>query len=107
MQELLGGCICCTLAAGLVGTLEQVERLFQPDLVIGDFRLSLSVSARVAGVPYIAIANSWWSPFGRPRFELAENVKLTPGLYYQVTMDKSINDDKDETWFTLGMSYEF
>ena len=34
VQELLGGCICCTLAAGLLGTLEKVERLFQPDLVI-------------------------------------------------------------------------
>jgi G3E family GTPase len=34
VQELLGGCICCTLAAGLVGTLEKVKRLFQPDLVI-------------------------------------------------------------------------
>ena len=40
-------------------------------------------------------------------FELAENVLLTPGLYYQVTMDKSINPDKDETWVTLGMSYSF
>ena len=34
VQELLGGCICCTLAAGLLGTLEKVQRLFQPDLVI-------------------------------------------------------------------------
>ena len=34
VQELLGGCICCTLAAGLVGTLEKVESLFRPDLVI-------------------------------------------------------------------------
>lgn len=40
-------------------------------------------------------------------FELAENVDLTPRLYYQVTMDKSINDDKDETWVTLGVSYGF
>jgi len=40
-------------------------------------------------------------------FELAENVTLTPAVYHQVTMDKSINDDKDETWFTLGMKYEF
>lgn len=39
--------------------------------------------------------------------ELAENVTLTPGVYYQVTMDKSINDDKDETWFTLGLSCSF
>jgi len=40
-------------------------------------------------------------------FELAENVILTPGVYHQITMDKSVNDDKDETWFTLGMKYEF
>ncbi len=40
-------------------------------------------------------------------FELAEGVTLTPGLYYQETMDKSINDDQDETWVTLGMTYKF
>lgn len=33
-----------------------------PDVVVGDFRLSLSVSARRAKVPYIAIANAYWSP---------------------------------------------
>jgi hypothetical protein len=40
-------------------------------------------------------------------FELAENVVLTPAVYYQVTMDSSVNSDQDETWFTLGMSYSF
>ena len=40
-------------------------------------------------------------------FELAENVTLTPGVYYQVTMDSSINDDKDELWVTMGLSYSF
>lgn len=40
-------------------------------------------------------------------FELAENVTLTPGVYHQVTMDKSINSNSDETWVTLGMKYEF
>ena len=40
-------------------------------------------------------------------FELAENVTLTPGVYYQVTMDDSINDDQDETWMTMGLSYSF
>ena len=38
----------------------------KPDLVVGDFRLSLSVSARVAGVPYVALANAYWSPFYEP-----------------------------------------
>jgi G3E family GTPase len=46
VQELLGGCICCTLAAGLLGTLEKVERLFQPDLVI----LEATGSARPADI---------------------------------------------------------
>ena len=40
-------------------------------------------------------------------FELAENVTLTPGVYHQVTMDTSANDDKDETWVTLGVKYKF
>lgn len=34
VQELLGGCICCTLASSLVGTLKKVQDLFRPDLVI-------------------------------------------------------------------------
>lgn len=41
-------------------------RRIKPDVVIGDFRLSLSVSARLAKVPYIAISNAYWSPFTAP-----------------------------------------
>lgn len=33
-----------------------------PDLVVADLRLSLSVSARLAGIPYIAIANATGVP---------------------------------------------
>jgi len=40
-------------------------------------------------------------------FELADNLTFTPGLYYQVTMDDSVNDDKDETWLTFSMTYKF
>lgn len=40
-------------------------------------------------------------------FKLADNVTLTPGVYHQITMDKTINDDKDETWGTLGLKYSF
>lgn len=39
----------------------------RPDVVIGDFRLSLAASARTAGVPYAAIANAYWSPQRRLR----------------------------------------
>lgn len=41
-----------------------------PDVVIGDFRLSLSVSARVAGVPYISLINAYWSPYVRQHFRV-------------------------------------
>jgi UDP:flavonoid glycosyltransferase YjiC (YdhE family) len=34
----------------------------QPDVIIGDFRLSLAASARLAKVPYAALANAYWSP---------------------------------------------
>ncbi len=40
-------------------------------------------------------------------FKLADNVTLTPGVYHQVTMDDTINDDQDETWCTLGLKYSF
>ena len=44
-----------------------------PDVVIGDFRLSLSVSARVAGVPYVNVTNAYWSPYARPRYRMPSN----------------------------------
>lgn len=34
----------------------------QPDVVVGDFRLSLSVSARLSGVPYATLCDAYWSP---------------------------------------------
>lgn len=34
----------------------------RPDIVIGDFRLSLSVSARLRAVPYVTICDAYWSP---------------------------------------------
>ena len=39
--------------------------------------------------------------------DLAQNVVLTPGIYHQVTMDTSVNDDKDETWVSMGLKYQF
>jgi len=42
----------------------------RPDVVIGDFRLSLAVSARVATVAYVNVTNAYWSPYARPHFEV-------------------------------------
>lgn len=51
----------------------------RPDAVVGDFRLSLSVSARLATVPYLAIANAYWSPHARPEYDIPSHP--TVGLF--------------------------
>jgi UDP:flavonoid glycosyltransferase YjiC (YdhE family) len=38
----------------------------RPDVIVGDFRISLSVSARKAKLPYINITNAYWSPYASP-----------------------------------------
>ena len=40
----------------------------KPDLVIGDFRITLSISARRQQVPYATLTNAYWSPAFSPRF---------------------------------------
>jgi len=35
----------------------------KPDLVVGDFRLSLAVSARHAGIPHATLINAYFSPY--------------------------------------------
>ena len=44
----------------------------QPAAVVGDHRLSLSVSARLVGVPYLGIINAYWSPYATSSFPLPE-----------------------------------
>ena len=61
---------------------------WKPDLVIGDFRLSLSVSARLLAVPYATVTNAYWSPYARPRMLVPElpmterfGFRLAQGLF--------------------------
>jgi len=39
--------------------------------------------------------------------DLADGLVLTPGVYHQVTMEKTVNQDSDETWGTLSLTYNF
>lgn len=34
----------------------------RPDVVVGDFRISLAISARLAGIPYVNLINAYWNP---------------------------------------------
>lgn len=47
----------------------------RPDLVVGDLRLSLAVSARLAKVPYASVCNVHWSPYARVQFP-APDIRL-------------------------------
>ncbi|HEY2155384.1 MAG TPA: glycosyltransferase [Isosphaeraceae bacterium] len=60
-----------TLRSYVEEDLEAIREV-RPDVIVGDFRLSLSVSARLAGIPYLTITNAYWSPYARQRFPLPE-----------------------------------
>ena len=39
--------------------------------------------------------------------DLGNNLIFTPGVFHQVTMDKSVNPHKSETWASLILKYKF
>ena len=51
-----------TLTAYVEHDLELIDQV-RPDVIVGDFRLSLAVSAPLRGIPYLALANAYWSPY--------------------------------------------
>lgn len=51
-----------TLAQYVLDDMRLLQAL-RPDVVIGDFRLSLSISARLSRVPYVGVTNAYWSPY--------------------------------------------
>lgn len=44
----------------------------RPDVVIGDFRLSLSISCRLEAIPYIALGNAYWMIEGQSSIPVPE-----------------------------------
>jgi UDP:flavonoid glycosyltransferase YjiC (YdhE family) len=60
-----------TLAAYVEEDLALLEEV-KPDLVIGDFRLSLAVSAPKAGVLYASLINAYWSPYAKIRYPVPD-----------------------------------
>ena len=52
----------------------QLIQAVKPDIVVGDARFSLSISAPVCNVPYAALINAYWSPFAvRDSFPLPDH----------------------------------
>jgi UDP:flavonoid glycosyltransferase YjiC (YdhE family) len=52
---------------GYVQQDRELIRSLRPDLVIGDMRLSLPISARLEGARYAVMINAYWSPYARHR----------------------------------------
>jgi UDP:flavonoid glycosyltransferase YjiC (YdhE family) len=70
-------------AATLSNYVEQDLALIKqtrPDLIVGDFRLSLSISARLAGIPYATISNAYWSPYYAERGALMPVLPISRSL---------------------------
>ena len=44
----------------------------QPDLIVGDFRLSLSISARLRQIPYATISNVYWSVYSSNNYTVPQ-----------------------------------
>ena len=57
----------------------------RPDLVVGDFRLSLAASAAVAKITYAALANAYWSPYSTQKFFPLPDIPITRLLGYDLT----------------------
>jgi len=69
-QALAGGKVLYS-AKTLKSYVEEELALFEkvrPDLIIGDFRLSLAVSAPLYKTPYAAVVNAYWSSFANIRY---------------------------------------
>lgn len=56
----------------------------KPDLVVGDFRLSLAISARLLKIPLIVIGNAYWSAFANEQRMLAPDLPAARLLGFTV-----------------------
>lgn len=70
----------------------------------------LTLSSEVAYTDGLGGASHDWSyaTFGlRTAFDIAHNLTLTPAIYQQITMDKSISKRKDIMYCIVSMKYKF
>jgi len=56
-----------------IGQDSQLIGKIRPDMIVGDFRLSLAISAPVNKVPYATITNAYWSPYAPQQFPMPEH----------------------------------
>jgi len=87
-----------TLRRYVAEDIDLIERV-KPDFIVGDFRLSLSVSARLMGIPYATITNAYWSPYARNKAFPMPVLPFTP--YLPLSLAQSIFDSAKLLAFNL------
>jgi len=60
-----------TLVRYVEDDLKLIDQI-KPDLIVGDFRLSLSVSARLRKIPYATIANVYWCVYSNNEYTVPQ-----------------------------------
>jgi len=56
----------------------------KPDCVIGDFRLSLTIAARLLRVPLMSLCNAHWSPYATPTRMFAPDIPIARLLSFGI-----------------------
>ena len=52
----------------------KVIKEINPDLIVGDFRISLSISTKICQKTHFALTNAHWSPYANNQFESPETI---------------------------------
>ncbi len=84
---------------GFLPTMPEQEITLHSELVFND-----GVS------PRNTVVDSDWSNAvlgASTNFDLGYGIKLTPAVYFQKTMDQSVNPDDSEVWFTICGKFAF
>jgi len=60
----------------------------QPQVVVGDMRPSLAISAVVSGVPLVTLTNAYWSPYAAGRRFPVPALRTSPASFLRVGCDR-------------------
>ena len=72
-----------TLRAYVKEDLEVIQEI-RPDLIVGDLRMSLPISASTALCPYMAIVNAYWSPLSNWPLPVPDGPSILQWIFTKV-----------------------
>jgi len=85
------------IEANVAEDLKLIDEI-KPDILVGDFRLSLYISARLRKIPHLTITNAYWSPLVKQRF-------VVPDLPFVRYMGTNLSQAMFSTVFPLAFYF--